>query len=275
MSVVLEFQIQMGGDCMRYDAELYNLLGQYWGDYLKHRKLSAVVTSSIPVVWFGNFDKYKVSKKKIVTVAINPSYNEFPVDTPVIRFPAAGKLFKVNCGLNTEEMNTLIASYNDYFIKNPYKRFFEYGFEVVLQNLPYNAKASYGYHPSENTAIHIDCQTALATQQKWSALKPEIQADIRNEDLFKSLLRYLDPDIILLTSNKKVLNTFVTEKDKFISEKVNRSYRIGCKFEGRLLIFGSFSYGTPFGGVANGSERHRTIMKKIFDKYQSWKDNHA
>lgn len=253
---------------MRYDTALYNLIDKYWEDYLKHRKLNDVVTSSIPVVWFGNFDKYKVSKKKIVTVAINPSYNEFPIDTPFIRFPAAENLAKVDCELNIGEMNKLIASYNDYFIKNPYKRFFEYGFEVVLQNLPYTAKASYGYHPSENTAIHIDCQTALATQQKWSALKPEIQADIRNEDLFKSLLRYLDPDIILLTSNKKVLNTFVTEKDKFISEKVNSSYRIGCKFEGRLLIFGSFSFGTPFGGIKNGGEDHQAIMKKIFDKYQ-------
>lgn len=256
---------------MRYDVELYDLIGKYWEDFLQHRERKEVVKPSIPVVWFGNFDKYKISKKKIVTVAINPSYNEFPDDVPFSRFPAAKNLDQVNRELTKEELNRLIASYNEYFIRNPYKNFFKNGFEIVLQSLPPGAKASYGYHPSENTAIHIDCQTALATKEKWSGLKAAIQKGIRNEDLFKRLLRYLDPDIILLTSNIKVLNTLVKEEEKIVSAKEKNSYRIGCIFEGKLLIYGSFSFGTPFGGVKNGDDKHKYIIQKIFDGYQSWK----
>ena len=38
---------------------------------------SNIIPSSIPILWFGNLEKYLLSDKKIITVSLNPSDKEF------------------------------------------------------------------------------------------------------------------------------------------------------------------------------------------------------
>lgn len=49
------------------------------------RRKTCIVQDSIPILWFGDMEAYCHSKRKIVTVGLNPSLQEFPKDKD--RFP--------------------------------------------------------------------------------------------------------------------------------------------------------------------------------------------
>lgn len=52
----------------------------------------SIVSNSVPIIWFGNVEKYLESELKVITVSLNPSDIEFKNDksaTPStnLRFP--------------------------------------------------------------------------------------------------------------------------------------------------------------------------------------------
>ena len=75
------------------DIQLKSLMNDYVADYMQKEPFDFVVKNALPVIWFGNLEKYKASKQKIVTVGINPSNQEFPsgtkprFDVPSLFFP--------------------------------------------------------------------------------------------------------------------------------------------------------------------------------------------
>ena len=86
---------------------LYKIIQEYLEDFNQKKACDFVVKPSIPIVWFGNLEKYSSAKGKIVTVALNPSLQEFPVD--------AAPRFNVNAVKPQELVSTL----NRYFLDNP------------------------------------------------------------------------------------------------------------------------------------------------------------
>ena len=59
---------------------LYEIIERYYEDFsAKQKTLSKIVVKdSFPIVWFGNIEKYRRSKIKVLTIGLNPSHNEFP-----------------------------------------------------------------------------------------------------------------------------------------------------------------------------------------------------
>ena len=218
--------------------ELNSLIQDYIADFIKKQNLQYVVKPSVPVVWFGDLDKYRQSEKRIVTVALNPSRNEF--SSP--RF----NIVDVN---SVDALEKLTETLNDYFRRNPYNWFRD--FEKVLGTL----KASYCEKRSENVAVHIDIYSAVATDPTWSKLSESQKMEIRRTDLFEKLLGILNPDVILFSANQtvfgEVFSQFRYEKgEENIGGKRGffiRKYRNGDK----IIYSGRNLRGQPFGGISD------------------------
>ena len=106
------------------DDKLKKIISDYVSDYMGKSSWNCVVKKSIPVIWFGNIERYKESELKIVTVGINPSLKEFP-DLP------EKPRFNIPDSLSGNEEN-LYNILNDYFNNNPYKLWFEQ-YEKILE----------------------------------------------------------------------------------------------------------------------------------------------
>lgn len=193
---------------IKMDRELSDLIDSYWSDYVKHKGKEYIVSPSIPIVWFGDIEAYKKSKIKVVTIAINPSNNEFPKgadgEPSFSRFPNAEKLYAKE-RLTQEDKILLAGTLNGYFKNEPYMKWFDY-YEKPLNVL------GVSYKSGENIALHIDIYTALATNPKWTGstiingkerkLTQKEKNSITNIDLFKKLLDYLKPSVIIFSTDK-------------------------------------------------------------------------
>lgn len=49
---------------MTISPELNNLIQEYISDFIEKQNLSCVVKPSIPIVWFGDMEKYEKSPQK-------------------------------------------------------------------------------------------------------------------------------------------------------------------------------------------------------------------
>ena len=220
-------------------TELQILIQAYIDDFLKNKDLPYVVKPAIPMVWFGDLERYERSSKKVVTVALNPSLREFE-----------GARFNI-VSLNTGNViSRLESTLNAYFETNPYGWFKH--FENALAALG----ASYYAQRASNTAVHIDIYSAIATDPTWGELTARQKKNIDRRDLFKRLLVLLKPDVILFSADKKVFEeVFVSELQfKYVcgNDRVEgkkgfyiKKYR-NCN---QVLVSGRNYRGTPFGGI--------------------------
>ena len=71
------------------EEKLYEIMREYYSDFLKKQGSIPIVKDSFPIVWFGNTRRYFHSKIKVVTIGLNPSKREFPDHNPDLRFPGA------------------------------------------------------------------------------------------------------------------------------------------------------------------------------------------
>ncbi len=58
------------------ESKIKLLLAELFEKYSLEKR-SCVMKVLIPILWFGDFEAYIKSPKKIITVSINPSNNEF------------------------------------------------------------------------------------------------------------------------------------------------------------------------------------------------------
>ena len=147
-----------------------------------------VVQPSVPILYFGDLDACRGSPLRVVTVALNPSREEFPRDDPFRRFP----LTRDGGGL---EPLAYSAALNSYFIANPYRSWFS-SFEPLLNGL----QSSY-YPGLANTALHTDICSPVATDPTWSRLGPEVHRVLiaPGSPLWHDLIRQLRPHLILIS----------------------------------------------------------------------------
>ena len=246
--------------------KISKLNGRVLEGFCRKKDESFVVKPSIPIIWFGDMEGYRKSKRKIVTVAINPSNNEFTEikNTPpysFCRFHGGEKLWEKD-ELTADDKELLYSVLNNYFKDFPYNWFNH--FEKPLNCLD---ATYYPDNEQESTAIHIDVQSAIATDPTWGDIKDkQAQNRLSNTALFEQLLEYLKPDIILLSTGrfKEIFGRDIKEDadDYFKNEKekkgkkdqpiyiaVHRLVVCGRKV---VVIAGRNMHGTPFGGFTPG-----------------------
>ena len=211
---------------MKIDDKLKEIIDDYISDYLdKRNDLGKIVSGTFPIIWFGNLEKYLSSnKKKIVTVAVNPSKGEFEER----RFD---DIHLDDYKVSSEEVkdrlrSDLADSLNEYFDgcngKKPYWQWFK-SYNRVLNHIGADYKNSLD---SDFSVVHIDIYSAIATDPVWSKLPKDQKERLPNPDLFKKLMQYLEPDIVLYSSDEGVfpnlliyLNSTLRDEEQIVFKK--------------------------------------------------------
>lgn len=224
----------------------FKLIEEFVQDYLAKRALPVVrdANASLPIIWFGDSRSYFSSKKRIVTIGLNPSLKEFSKH----RFNTTIDWTKPDAKVRLSE------TLDQYFSFNPYWSWFRW-FEAVLNFLG----ASYKAGSFTNRAIHIDVHSSLATNPTWGGLDDAIREKLKRTDLFERLVNILKPDIILLSTNDEVRNSLfddfkLIESAQYEKEDgtiVRGSFVRLYRKDGTFLLTGRNLHGTPFGGLSH------------------------
>lgn len=209
---------------------------------------SYIVPNSIPIVWFGNLDNYMKSNRKILTIGLNPSLNEFSE-------PRFQEIY-FDDGVDSKKIESLKQALDSYFDNNPYKRWFCRGERVLNDSFG----ASYYTEKAEseglNQAIHIDVYTAIATDPTWGNLDNNVRNKLRNTGLFNTL----NPDIILVSTNRtvfdEVFGDFTFEGERYQnpdrpSTLYVRKYRRGTQVLFWVFNNRGMAFGPRFDFIAN------------------------
>jgi XTP/dITP diphosphohydrolase len=183
-------------------------------------KPTARVVGRFPILYFGDLNAYfdSNSKVKIVTVGLNPSDKEFEKE----RFSEA----------EISDVQKYTDGLNSYFRSgSSYWKWFD-SYERVLNGM----SASYKNDPSfENRVLHTDVCSAVATDPTWSKLSSEEKQFLscKGIELWKSLIAYLNPDIILMSISPRWLpkelaalqnNSFEIKTFEFRKNQTRRKY---------------------------------------------------
>lgn len=188
-----------------------SLIKECWQRSFRLFELDTTVQPSIPILWFGNEEKYERSERRILTVALNPSRREFQENahqspSAGLRFPAAAHL-QGKPELSDEDVEAHRSAMNEYFERNPYEKWFKW-FERPLNEI---GASYYRTNKKPYRTIHIDIHSPVATDPTWGKLQ-KCGKDYRYVDvdnLFDSLLDELKPDVILVSVDaQEVYNTF-------------------------------------------------------------------
>lgn len=115
---------------------------------------AVLVRPSIPILFFGDDEKYISSPLKVITVGLNPWRLEFPSVDPFLRFPAARQIDPQQPALDAH-----LEALRAYFRVRPYNAWFRPAFEPILNELA----ASYYDGTAASTALHTDICSPLAT----------------------------------------------------------------------------------------------------------------
>jgi hypothetical protein len=143
------------------------LFDSVWDMYRRFEDEPFLVKPSIPILYFGDSEEYFESECKVITVGLNPSLIEFPVDTPFLRFHAAKEMSK------TSDQDVFNSSYaqalNDYFKNKPYRRWFDPSFERLLNGMDCSY---YQDRTFSNISLHTDICSNLGSLESFTAITP-------------------------------------------------------------------------------------------------------
>ena len=154
------------------------------------------VHPAMPILFFGDLEAYSVSPVRVVTVGLNPSFQEFPEGSPFRRFPECD-------GITATERARYLRGLYSYFRVCPYCNWFKY-YEAALRG----AEASYYPGQKPSTALHTDIGSPVATNPTWSGLgeAKRRSLQVRGGPLWHRLLEILKPEIVLLSVARKYLS---------------------------------------------------------------------
>ena len=169
-------------------AKLHEVAERAWRAFEHASALPSRVVPAIPILFFGDLNAYCSSKTRVLTVGLNPSLREFPLNSPFDRFPLAEIV-------TIDEPDRYLGALSAYFRTNPYKSWFN-AFEQFLNGL----EASY-YPGQPSTALHTDICSPVATDPTWNSLDPTTRTVLEKEGgpLWHALLKVLQPQIVVLS----------------------------------------------------------------------------
>lgn len=220
------------------------------------KEVNGSLTKGYPILWFGDLNAYAESKCHIVTIALNPSCMEFVEE----RFVGA------KIAIVKSDFKRYGDAMNKYFKANPYKKWFNsYNQVINYLGASYGGKMTVG--SERDTAIHLDF-VPIATCPKWSDLPQKYRKVLIETYLphLKEMLGLLDPDIIIMSVNKCLVNLLFEDienqrpiNEEFANDnnyiryyRLNKDYKVDDKGT-RKLIWGRCR-NVPFGAI---SKSHR------------------
>lgn len=209
-------------------------------DALQGPLREVVLEPAVPILYFGDRQAYAASPLRIITVALNPSKAEFPPDDPFGRFPLAADV--------EEAGDAYLAALDTYFKTRPYARWFS-AFEALLRGLD----ASY-YPGAENTALHTDLCSPVATDPTWSRIGEEARSGLmrRGVPLWHRLVEALEPDVIAISVARKHLDRIeFASGEPFEISRLVEDRRRPYVTEGRWVDLGDHRSLLVFGRAAN------------------------
>ena len=169
-------------------AYLGKEIEEAWRAFGHASVLPSRVNQSIPILFFGNLQAYYTSRVRVLTVGLNPSLHEFPVDSPFRRFPLAE-------GVTEGEPCRYLDALSAYFSTEPYRAWFS-AFEPLLNGLG----ASY-YSSDVSVVLHTDICSPVATNPTWNKLIYADQSALAADGgpLWHMLLEALKPQIVVMS----------------------------------------------------------------------------
>ena len=222
-----------------------------------------------PIKWFGDRNAYMKSLVKIITVGLNPSDKEFrekdgePYSSS-LRFPD----YKVGDDVSLE--NAL----NSYFMKNPYRKWFNAGFEPLLNGM---SASFYSCDAFKNRAIHTDICSPWATDPTWSKLSLSDRNALMKSGVpeWGNLIKALKPDIILFSIPQQYINMLhlnykpnalcsFDKTEKGVLRKHPVEITMG-EYNNTLAVFGR-TWNLPYGAL--GKEQKEELGRKILAEYK-------
>jgi hypothetical protein len=237
---------------------LESLIKDAWRLYDTAEAVEYIVQPSVPVLFFGDSERYFQSPLKVITVGLNPSRIEFPSADPFTRFRPAENVHPAI--LSGHFYAEYLAALNGYFRSVPYSRWFN-AFEPILNGM----EASY-YDGRPNAVLHTDLCSPLATDPTWSKLPPTPTKMALAEEglrLWLRLVRHLAPDIILISVARHYLGRLdfrhLDNWHPLYTIQRTNPYRVDARrvevTNGKtaLLVFGPASQ-TPFGKVSTAAK---------------------
>lgn len=242
---------------MSKKQELINLIALEVNQFKTLNYSNSIIPDSIPIVWFGDSEKYFASKLKIITVSLNPSDNEFKIKktnpySTKYRFPSYNG-----------SVNSLYISYNEYFNKTSYDSWFKASFRSVLESFD----ASH-YNNSTNTALHTDIGSAYATNPTWSGLSNNDRQLLEplGSKSWHELMKILEPDIILFSAS----NSF---EKKIRFPQIDKWTEINVDAD-RPLLSGKFQIiGTKITSVLFQVQGRKPFLKTSKDERLKFKNH--
>ncbi|SDN61050.1 hypothetical protein SAMN04487897_103333 [Paenibacillus sp. yr247] len=257
---------------------LTSIMEECMNHFWRFSKEKCVVQHSIPVLYFGDHDRYLRSPIKVVTAALNPSLNEFPKSNPTQRF---GYILEQSSHLSEADYRQAL---NDYFRVDPYSSWFQNGFEKVLAGFG----ASY-YGGIENVPLQTDFCTPIATDPTWGnlgrrgedpnyAVNARIKRDLQREGsrIWHNLIELLQPDIIFscLNSTCKIEFDIIEKPQPLMDSPQTNSERVVVYSRMRLKSGKEFisvqgrTISLPFGSLSD-KRKHEVGMRAraLFKRY--------
>lgn len=235
-----------------YSEKFKKVVRDFITDFNAKKNLPCVAEGAQPIPWYGSLDAYFASDVRVVTLTPNPAAEEF----------AEERFAKINFDDVDAAINPLIATLNEYFVKNPNLNYFNH-YEKVLAPL----NSSYFVDNALNTAVQINVFSDIATSIAWNQLDPNVQKEMLNLRLFKRLINELDPDIMLFSIHQDVFDILFGDWTPLECVSIGKvGYVNGYAKGGRLLINGRNFIGAPFGGMKQ--EEVRLAIIKILKKFQ-------
>jgi hypothetical protein len=244
---------------------LKELVEEAWAIYQRaiENGVAVLVRPSMPILFFGDHERFFNSKVRIITVGLNPSKSEFPERDRFERFPEA----RYEDSNPPKAANYLRALAN-YFREQPYDTWFRPAFEELLQGMG----ASY-YDGGINTALHTDICSPLATDPTWSRLGSEsFSLEAHGIELWHRLVKRLEPDVVLISVARKHLDKIrfhhvgdwheihtIERANPFKVEALDLEITPGKR---TMLVFGRAA-NLPFGTVSGRDKR--TIGAKVLE----------
>jgi hypothetical protein len=235
-----------------HSAKFTQLLVASWGVYDRLHDQSFVVRPAIPILFFGDSDRYFASPLKVITVGLNPSGVEFPETDRFLRFPEARRIAENS---SQRDLAHHLSALNSYFRIAPYKRWFA-SLEPILKGL------GASFYCGANGALHTDLCSPIATAPTWSRLTKAQESLLKSDgvDLWHSLVEILAPDVIVISVAARHLGQirfpFLDAEQDVLSIERKNPYRVWSRWlsinatKSSLLVFGTAA-NTPFGTVSN------------------------
>jgi len=254
------------------------LLQEAMDHYNEMKHLEFIVPNSLPILFFGDIEKYAKQEFKVITAGLNPSDAEFTLEKDSSRRNYSMFRFKDFDG----SVESAYKAQRDYFKNFPYERWFgkssggNKGFQPVLNGMGY----CYYENTNKNIAIHTDVCSPLATCPTWGKLEDsqKIKLIKKGKELWIKTVKELKPDLVLYSGIDEHLfgikreydfsPIYTKSKDKYGNpmKKKFELKKINASFDDfkTTIIIGRNLQGTPYGVLGEEGKIAGNIIREKF-----------